>query len=85
MKLNEEGRMSLSRNVDEERLLTESEAALILGVHQDAVKVWCDEGILRSYAKDGRARRAVSEDSVLDLLFPVAGAHQLSAFRMPQG
>lgn len=77
--------MSLSEYADKERLLTESEAALILGVHQDAVKVWCDEGILRSYAEDGKAWRAVSEDSVLDLIHPVAGGYQLSAFRMPKG
>lgn len=62
--------MVVSERVRVANLLTEAEAALLLGVHVEAVRSWCDEGIL-SASVGGGAGRLITEDSVLALIPPL--------------
>ncbi len=52
-------------------LLAESEAARILRVHPEAVRVWCSEGVLTPCSYSRADRPMVTMDSVLALISPI--------------
>lgn len=63
--------MVVGERVRPPNLLTVGEAALLLGVHVEAVMLWCDQGILISSWEDVEDSRAITEDSVLALIPPL--------------
>ena len=57
------------------RLLTVRQAARVLNVHENTLRRWCDEGLLRSCRINARGDRRLSEDDVAALSVHMHGNH----------
>ena len=62
--------MAVDESLSGGKWLTLGEAAEVLNVHEDAIRAWCDMGILESYCFNGRRGVFVNEDSVKALVRP---------------
>ncbi|MBI4337055.1 MAG: helix-turn-helix domain-containing protein [Chloroflexi bacterium] len=51
-----------------DRLLRVQEAAVMLGVHPNTVRIWCDSGLLKAFRLGPRRDRRVSLEAVIRLL-----------------
>ncbi len=58
--------MSIAQGIDD-RLLTPQEAARILNVHENTLRRWCDQGILKAYRIGSCAHRRIPLDQVRTL------------------
>ncbi len=58
--------MSIAQGIDI-RLLTPQEAAKILNVHENTLRRWCDQGILKAYRIGSSAHRRIPLDQVRTL------------------
>jgi len=69
--------MAVGESVSETKWLTVREAAQVLKVHEDAIREWCNKGILKCYRINGRGGGYVNEDSVKALIRPCDRDHEL--------
>ncbi len=58
--------MSIAQSIDVS-LLTPQEAAKILNVHENTLRRWCDQGILKAYRIGSSAHRRIPLDQVRTL------------------